>query len=414
MMINLSGCVQPQTLFVVSLQDLLGGMAAQPANTHSSATPLQPSTSPSQPPPASKPSSQPGQSEPLKAIVIPPKHSSGSLPFGSTSIQPHTTKPPPVGSTGYTPPPVRPQAQKQSNSTSGLGPGDLDFLSGLGTGSKTTTTPSSATGSSGWSSNMLAQTSSTGMTGQAGLQPKGGSSTASLFSGMQTSSTSRTQPPLQPTSAGMFAGMQVSQAQPSSSGTFNRQSVPPSFQAHQQPLQPQPVMGPLGGGGGGGGGSDLLGTQSGLPQPLLPTQVQGGNGRGWGQGGGQVGQQQELQSRMGWSPAIGGSSQVSGGMGGGLGGGLGTGSGWSSNIAGRGDAGTFGGGNQVYGSGQPTAAGLLMEGGSMLTPMAGGTVPQAMSAGAYYQQPSQQSQSYSSAQPAPGDNPFADLTFLSS
>ncbi len=392
------------------------------ASAHGSTPPLQPPNSSYQPPSVNKPSSQTSQPEPLRAIVIPPKHSSASVPFGNDSVQ---SQPSITPSTGYRPPPMQPQVQKQPlvAPTSGLDSGDIDFLAGLGTGRQATPFSHSITSSSGWSSGILEPTSSAGLTGQAGMQRKGSPSGGGVFNGMQMTSSSHHQTPLQPATVGMFAGMQVSPPQSSYSGNVLGQPSPLTFQTQQQPLQPQSLAPSLAGATREVGPTS--GLHGGLSQPLVPTPGQGGGGStGWSMasqsGGGMTvtGQQHQMQGPMGWSSNIARSSQQVGVMGGGLDGssglGLGAGNSWSSNVAGRGGD---GGGTMHQASGmggQPTAVGLMMGGGSLLAPMVVGATPQNPQA-AYSQQPSQYQlgrPQHPSSQPAPGDNPFADLSFL--
>jgi hypothetical protein len=199
------------------------------------------------------------------------------------------------------------------------------------------------------------------------------------------------------------------------------------------------MAGGMGGSGAGGGGGGLL-------QPLAPTQQQqpqpqpssgqpiGNASTGWSSnigsqssGSSQTlyggGVQSQSQSARGWSSNIAnmssgstgmaGSGQNIGGMGmqpmqtgmgatqmqGGMGmgqGGMGGGATWSTNILSGGSANTgvaFQSGSNLA----PTAAGLMMGGtGQPLMPQA-------------QQQPQQTA---AANKPAPGANPFADLSFL--
>ena len=403
-------------------------------------------------------------SEPLKAIVIPAQNSTPTL-TGQASQLPMSNPLSTTSSltTSYTPPPLRPQ----KTATSGSGLGDLDLLSSQPSSNLGNMQPQSSTGAS-WSSNIMAPTSSTGPTGLSGFGNSSSSQMASgsgsLFSGMQVNPVpgpSQLNPiPMQPSSGSLPMQQQMS------GGNFMTPTPP---QGHMTPTPPQGHMttatnqnayGSMGmaqtliptpaqhGSGGslgnaGSGWSSNIQTQS--PQSGLNTQPQaahmhsqnptdwssgmaansrgsqlsGSNiGAGWssnipGQGTqGGVGMRQMQNPSTNWSSGIqtgqgvnnqqhGSFSaaaqgmapqQLSGSSAGGMGG-------WPDNIQG---GGSYSGGLQA--TNPPMAANLMMGGGQQT-----GMVPQNTS----MLQPQQASVQFPGSKPAPGANPFADLSFLS-
>lgn len=302
-------------------------------------------------------------------------------PASQPQPQPLTlTSTTPSASASYMPPPLQPQKAS------------------MGVPSSHSGAPTAANTGAGWSSNMVAQhTGTPGMTGLTGISSSVGSSSSDgIFNGMQMGT------PLQPQP--LFSGMNIGGA------TYPAvQNRPPlsSFQAPPPPVASNLSQGTL----------TAPTHQFGIGEPLMPTQAQGasfGNAQtSWSPNIANVQTQgtlpgSEMQNATRWSSNIAGSSQMP------------SISGWSSNIAGSG-SGMGQGQMQFQGSGtgmgmgmglqmtqtQPTAATVLMGGGQPLMPQNISAVQQP--------QPYQQAQlagSQFSSRPAPGANPFADLSFL--
>lgn len=321
--------------------------------------------------------------------------SAKSISFGSKTMG---------SSGGYTPPvAMQPQKPPQSSVTvPSLGAADIDFLSGRGGGGGGGSGLSSSQSSTGWSSTIHQQQSSQQMSTGGG----------SLYSGMQLGGASSTSPqqPARTQTTSMFAGMDMNSSaanpykQPS---PLSQRNVPQGglmssatpTQGHMTGLTNQaPVQGSM--------SSPLIPA----PAPQNSGVATQSSGLGWssGIGGGSSGTQHGAVGsgqQMGWSSNISGSVQsgnwstqnqsISGGT-------SQRGMGWSSGAE------LFGGQSNPT---PPTAAGLMMGGG----PGGGGglgqpLVPQSGSYSAPVGQPAQQPQA---PRPAPGDNPFADLSFLS-
>ena len=336
------------------------------------------------------------------------------------------------------------QTGSMSGSVGGSGLGDFGLLTG-GTGQ------TSQTGFGGGGGSGILQPTKP----QSGLSMMGindntssVSTSGSLFSGMQTGGTGGFNPqtqgnrstlnPSYPGGSGTMSGAG------NTSGLFSGMQMNNTQQQQQRFSNQSMQQGGMGGSGAGGGG--------GLLQPMVPTQQQqqpqpssgqpiGNASTGWSSNintqssgpsqtlyGGGV-QQSQSQSARGWSSNIAGNSNMSSGsagiagsgqnmggmrmqpmqigmgptqMQGGMGmgqGGMGGGATWSTNnISGGGAANTgvaFQGGSNL----PPTAASLMMGGGTGQPLM-----PQA-------QQPQHQ-QTAAANKPALGANSFADLSFL--
>ena len=259
------------------------------------------------------------------------------------------------------------------------------------------------------------------LSGMANFGSNNYSRTSSLFSGMQSGSGGFTppsqanQPMMMSSSSGagsgsggtsLFGGMQVNNMQANQGGGVGGGMLQPLAPMQQQPTSTQSIGSastgwspninkrqhqmnsaysasqPQSQPAGGGWSSNIAGGSS-----MVGSGTAGGGG--WSQNIAQGGSGMGMQ-RM---PTGMGHSQMQSGMGIGQGSFGGGGATWSTNITG-------GGRNTGYpgASAPPTAAGLMM--GGMGQPL----VSQSL-------QPQQQQQQTSS-KPAPGANPFADLSFL--
>ena len=394
---------------------------------------------------------QPTTLQPTPAPTLQPTLPSVTPNSGST-LQPSKYAPSPKQTTlanlsggmgvqsRYTPPTMRSQ-QTASVSGGGSGLGDFGLLTG-GTG-QTNQTGFGGGGGSG----ILQPTKPQSGPSMMGISDNRSSMSTSgaLFSGMQTGGTggSSFNPQMQGNRSMLnpsSGGSGTMSGAGNTSGLFSGMQMNSNMQQQQQQQQFSNQSLQVGMGGSGGGGGGLL-------QPLVPTQQQqqqpqpssgqpiGNASTGWSSnintqgplsqasyGGGL---QSQSQSATGWSSNIAGSSSMSSGS-------TGTaGSGWSQNIGGMGMQpmqtgmgptqmqGGMGMGQSSMGggatwstttSGGGANTGVAFQGGSTLPPtaanlMMGGT-------GQPLMPQTQQQQQTAANRPAPGANPFADLSFL--
>ena len=350
---------------------------------------------------------------------------SHSEPLKPTPVQSHTqTQKPSSPATSYTPPPPPPRpkttlsmppplqpqtAAMNGSSTSG------NILDNFQTSNQNRTTSSS--GPMSWSSNLLTPSSSTGLTaGLTGSHNMTGTQTGSTgLTAWLTGSQNLTATKTGSTTSGLFSGMQLGSplaptnqtTAPMAGGSIQQHTSPTSTFQNQQFSNTSSWQPNL----------TNQRAQTSLSTPLIPTQAQQQDnvtaGMGWssniqGQSPHGTNVQRSLdthgqstalpQNLMGWSSNIAARPQPKAAS---------SATGWSQNIGmsqpqgpGMGMGWTrgmqgVGGGQSVIG--QPSAASVMMGSGQLLVPQNTSSVAR---------QPPQQ-------QPAPGANPFADLSFLS-
>ena len=349
-------------------------------------------------------SSQISRSEPLKPVTV---QSYTQTQKSSSPAASYTPPPPRPMTTPSMPPPLQPQTAATLNDSSTSG---KIFQ---------TSNPNRSASSSGpmsWSSNLLTPSTSTGFTaGLTGSQNLTATQTGStgLTAGL-TGSQNLTATQTGSTTSGLFSGMQLG----SSLAPANHTTAPMApmagslVQQHESPtstLQNQQLLSTTS-----SGQPNLTNqrAQTSLAPPLIPTQPQQqdsiNTGMGWsstiqGQNPHSTNIQgsfethgQSTQSLMGWSSNIAVRPQPQAAS---------SATGWSQNIgttqpqgSGTGMGMGWTGGMQGIGGSQPTAASVMIGVGQPLVPQNTSSVAR---------QPSPQQH------PAPGANPFADLSFLS-
>ena len=374
-------------------------------------------------------SSQISRSEPLKPV---PVQSHTQTQKSSSPAASYTPPPPRPMTTPSMPPPLQPQTAATLNDSSTSGkilqtsnPNRSASSSGPMSWSSNLLTPSTSTGFTAGltgSQNLnVTQTGSTGLTaGLTGSQNLTATQTGStgLTAGL-TGSQNLTATQTGSTTSGLFSGMQLGSSlapanqttapmAPMAGSLVQRHESPTSTLQNQQLLSNTSSWQP-----------NLTNqrAQTSLAPPLIPTQPQQqdsiNTGMGWsstiqGQNPHSTNIQgsfethgQSTQSLMGWSSNIAVRPQPQAAS---------SATGWSQNIgttqpqgSGTGMGTGWTGGMQAVGGsqpvvGQPTAASVMMGVGQPLVPQNTSSVAR---------QPSPQQH------PAPGANPFADLSFLS-